>query len=189
MQLDLESPGEARARLRIVIREQSLRFGDFVLASGARSRYYLDLRRTTTHPEGAVLTASLLLTKIRALRLDAVGGPTLGADPILGAIAVMSHLQGSPVPVFIVRKDAKDHGARRLIEGHLEPRWRVAVLDDVVTRGGSILRAVDAAREAGAEIDHAFCVVDREDGGREALAERGVVLDPIFRVGEILNDG
>ncbi len=187
MILDMPT-AEARDRLRRVIREESLRFGDFVLASGKRSHYYLDLRTTTTHSEGAFLTALLFLEKLASLRLDAVGGPTLGADPILGALAAIAHLKGLKLRTFIVRKKAKDHGMRAAIEGHLRAGWRAVVLDDVVTKAGSILHGVAAARAAGATVERVLCIVDRDEGGREALAAEGLELDAIFHVKEILDD-
>jgi orotate phosphoribosyltransferase len=178
---------EARERLKQIIREESLRYGDFLLASGAKSHYYLDLRRTTTHPAGAALAAICFLDRIAGLGLDAIGGPTLGADPIIGAVAALSELRGTPIRTFIVRSTIKNHGTRRLTEGHLEPGWRVAILDDVVTKAGSILRGVEAVRAAGARIELALCIVDREEGGCEALAAQGLALEPIFRVQEILD--
>jgi len=178
---------EARERLKHVIRTQSLKFGDFTLRSGAKSHYYLDLRKTSTHPEGAFLSALLFLDKLSALEIDAVGGPTLGADPILGAIAAVSHLKGTPLPTFIIRKKVKDHGTGAAIEGHLQSGWRAVVLDDVVTKAGSIIHGISEARRAGGQVDRAMCIVDRDEGGRQALLEAGVELDPIFHVSEILD--
>jgi len=186
--MNLELPvDQARERLRRLIRAESVKFGDFVLSSGARSSVYVDLRLTTTSPEGAFLAARLLLDRMADLEVDAVGGPTLGADPIVGAMAALGFLRGTPYPTFIVRKASKDHGARQLIEGHLQPGWRVVVLDDTVTRGGSILHGIRAAREAGAEVVCALTIVDREEGGSEALAAEGVPLGALFTLEDIVN--
>ncbi len=187
MTSDLDLPlSAARARLRDLICELSLRFGEFVLASGAKSDHYVDLRRTTTHPEGALLSARLLLDRIPP-SIHAIGGPTLGADPILGALAVVGQLRGTPRSVFIVRKAAKTHGAGRQIEGHLEPGQHVAVLDDVVTGGGSIMVAIDAAVRAGAIVDRVLCIVDRRAGRGGPLADAGFELDALFTIEEILD--
>ena len=175
-----------RARLLRVIREVSLRRGHFVLSSGATSDYYLDLRLTTTDPDGARLSAEALLREAARLGATGVGGPTLGADPIVGATVARS--AGSPTPVrgFLVRAAAKQHGTGRQIEGHLAEGQRVVLLDDVVTSAGSLLRAAEAVQNAGAEIVGAFCLVDRDGGGREALAAIGLDLTAVFRVSEVL---
>jgi orotate phosphoribosyltransferase len=182
---DTERRG-ARARLRDLIREHSLFFGRFQLASGAASHFYLDLRRTTTHPEGAYLVAQLLLDRFRDDWPDGVGGPSLGADPIVGALAALSHLHGRPLPAFIVRSSVKDHGTQRQIEGHLVPRRRVALLDDVMTRGGSLIRAAQAVRAHGATVSRVYTILDRLSGGAEALAREGLEHDSVFVLTEIL---
>ena len=181
------SAGE-RARLLQVIREVSLKRGHFVLSSGATSDYYLDLRLTTTEPEGARLAARALLAEAARCGATGVGGPTLGADPIVGATVGASAGTDHPVRGFLVRAAAKQHGTGRQIEGHLAPGQRVILLDDVVTSAGSLLKAADAVREAGGEIARAWCLVDRKGGGREALAEAGLELTAVFSVEEVLGD-
>lgn len=176
----------ARARLREVIREHSLEFGDFALASGGRSHFYLDLRKTTTDPEGAYLVATLLLDRLDASRPDAVGGPSLGADPMVGALAALSHVHGRPLRTFIVRASAKDHGLERMIEGHLREGDRVVLLDDVATQGGALVRAARVVREHGAQALRALTILDRQSGGVERLAREGVQLDSLFVIGDIL---
>jgi orotate phosphoribosyltransferase len=179
------SPDEAaRSRLLELIRTLSLKRGRFVLASGAVSDYYLDLRLTTTHPEGARLAASLLLHEADRLSVNRVGGPTLGADPLVGAAVALARreLRG-----FLVRSQAKDHGTGRQIEGHLGEGDRALVLDDVVTAGGSILRACQAVQQAGATVAGTWCLVDRDQGGREKLDVAGTPLRSVFRVEEILS--
>jgi orotate phosphoribosyltransferase len=176
----------ARARLRELIREHSLEFGDFLLASGGRSHYYLDLRKTTTHPEGAYLIATLLLDRLQPAWPDAAGGPSLGADPMVGALAALSHVHGRPLRTFIVRSSAKDHGLGRMIEGHLREGDTVVLLDDVVTQGGSLVRAARVVREQGATALRALAILDRQSGGVERLAREGVHLEALFLIGDIL---
>lgn len=176
----------ARARLREVIREHSLRFGSFKLASGDTSHFYLDLRRTTTHPEGAHLVATLLLDRFLNDWPDAAGGPTLGADPMAGALAAMSHAHGRSLPTFIVRNTMKDHGTQRAVEGHLQEGARVVLLDDVITRGGSLIRAAEVLRNLGAEVERVITILDRRAGGAEALARAGLSLESLFVLSDIL---
>lgn len=176
----------ARARLRELVRENSVRFGHFKLASGGESHYYLDLRRTTTHPEGAYLTSLLLLDRMRSQWPDAAGGPSLGADPIAGALAALSHLQGEPLRTFIVRPVVKDHGTGRAVEGNLRPGDRVVLLDDVITQGGSLIRAARIIREEGAEVLRALTVLDRLNGGTDRLAREGIAHESLFLLTDIL---
>lgn len=161
--------------LRDIIRKKSLRVGDFVLTSGKRSTYYLDCRTTTLDPKGALLIGRLIFQSIQKnnIKADAIGGLTLGADPIATAVAVVSELEGKPIPSFIVRKETKTHGAQRLIEGYAgNPGAHVVVVDDVCTTGGSILEAAERAEQAGYEVAAAFCVVDREEGGTEIISKK-----------------
>jgi orotate phosphoribosyltransferase len=161
--------------LRGIIRDKSLRIGDFTLSSGKKSSYYLDCRMTTLHPRGAVLIGRLILARMREhnIQADAIGGLTMGADPIVSAVAVMSSLEGTPLPAFIVRKEAKGHGTQRAIEGYDgKPGSSVIIVDDVCTTAGSLLTAAEKAEEAGYKVVAAFCVVDREEGGTELIAKK-----------------
>src|SRR5216117_2012351 len=161
--------------LRDIIRQKSLRVGDFTLSSGKKSSYYLDCRMTTLDPRGALLIARLILDRIRAenIQADAIGGLTMGADPIATAVAVVSGLEAKPIPAFIVRKEAKGHGTQRSIEGYDgKAGSRVIVVDDVCTTGGSILIAAEKAEEAGYTVAATFCVVDRQEGGSEIISTR-----------------
>lgn len=177
-----------RERLKDILVEQSLLRGDFTLASGQKSSFYLDVRRTSMHPEGAYLCAQLLLDELADLDIAAVGGPVLGAAPLVGAIAAESYRRGRPLPTFLVRKEPKGHGTAKLIEGHFPVGKPVALVEDVVTTGSSVLRALAVARGEGATVSRLLCVVDREQGGTEAFAEQGVDFRALFRVSELLAD-
>jgi orotate phosphoribosyltransferase len=158
-----------------IVRKRSLRIGDFVLSSGKKAGYYLDCRMTTLDPRGALLIARLFLQKLRQLNLkvEALGGMTLGADPIAAAVAVVSELEGTPLHGFIVRKEAKAHGMQRFIEGWDGlPGAHVVVVDDVCTTGDSILKACDKVEDAGYKVAATFCVVDREEGGSALVSQR-----------------
>lgn len=177
--------GTERERLRELLINHSLMIGDFTLASGRKSRYYFDSKKTTLLPEGAYLTAREVLRLLRAndVRAGAIGGLTLGADPIVCPVAALSWTEGPPLRAFIVRREAKDHGTGKRIEGDVEPGTRVVIVDDVVTTAGSTLKAIDAAKEAGLQIAAVVCLVDREEGGAEKLREWPFY--PIFRRSEI----
>jgi orotate phosphoribosyltransferase len=179
-----------RARLLALLLRRSLRFGDFTLASGARSRFYIDVRKTSLDPEGTALIGRLLweahAEDLRARRIDALGGLTLGADPIVVAGALEALARGVRVDAFLVRKAQKEHGAGNLIEGNLEAGAHALVVEDVCTSGESALLAVRAARAAGATVTRAWCVVDRDAGGREALAREGVALTAVVGIEELL---
>ena len=176
---------QERERLRNLLREQSLMFGDFTLSSGKKSTFYFDSKKTTLLPEGAWLTAREILRLVRERRIeaDAIGGLTLGADPIVGPVAALSHVEGPPLRAFIVRKEAKEHGTGRRIEGNLAPNSRVIIVDDVVTTAGSTLKAIEAAEEAGHTVVAVVCLVDREEGGAEKLA--AWPFHPLFTRSEI----
>jgi orotate phosphoribosyltransferase len=177
-----------RDRLADLLVERSVRLGDFVLASGARSHYYVDCRTTTTHAEGQALVGRLGLAALREAGLApaAVGGLTMGADPVAYAIAHASWLAGDPVNAFTVRKEAKAHGTGKRVEGCFAAGDRVVVIEDVVTSGGSALRAAEAVRAEGGEVLAVLTLVDREGGGREKIEEAGYPVLTLFRVSELL---
>jgi len=176
-----------REQLRKLLKSESLMFGDFTLASGKKSTFYFDSKRTTLRPDGAWLTARqiLALVRERGIKADAIGGLTLGADPIVCPVAALSHAEGPALRAFIVRKEAKEHGTGRRIEGNLPERSRVIVVDDVVTTAGSTLKAIEAAEEEGHTVVAVICLVDREQGGTERLA--AYPFYPLFRKGDIFD--
>jgi orotate phosphoribosyltransferase len=179
-----------RDRLIATLLRRSLRFGDFTLASGAKSSFYIDVRKSSLDAEGAALIGRLLFEayedELRAGDLTAVGGLTLGADPIVMALLLEAQGRGVGLDGFLVRKEAKAHGTGNRIEGNLAPGAHTLVVEDVCTSGESALQAVRAAREAGAIVEHAWCVVDREAGGAAALAAEGVRLTACVRLPELL---
>ena len=177
-----------RKRLLALLREHSLMFGEFTLASGRKSNFYFDSKKTTLRPEGAYRVAAEMLQLLdrEDIVADAVGGLTLGADPIVCPMAALSHRTERPLRAFIVRKEAKGHGTTRQIEGDLEPGSKVVVVDDVVTTAGSTLKAIEAAEQAGHEVVAVLCIVDREQGGAKALARWPFFA--LFRRSEIFDE-
>ncbi len=181
-----DDPEDAREALLDAILTHSFLRGRFQLASGAWSDFYLDLRRTTLDPAGLAAAVAVLYPRLREAGVTAIGGPTLGADPLVAGLILEAGRRGEALRGFLVRGAAKDHGTGRIIEGHCPSGERVAVIDDVVTRGGSIIRAVEAVRGAGARPVLALTIVDREEGGRDALEREGLPLFAPFRLAEIL---
>lgn len=162
-------------RLEELLLARSVRRGDFVLASGERSSYYIDCRLTTMSAEGLTLVGRAGLAAIRAAGWDAsaVGGLTLGADPVAYAIAAESFTAGPAIDAFTVRKEAKGHGTRRVIEGNFSAGARAVVVEDVITSGGSALKAIDAVEREGGQVLGVLALVDRGQGGRERIEARG----------------
>ncbi len=189
-ELSEEDRTRLRTRLMEIIKEKSLKIAPpdkpFILTSGQESTYYINGKKTTADPEGLYCLARLILESIKEKKIDAVGGPTLGADPIVGAIAVMSHLMERPIPLFIVRKESKKHGTQDQIEGADIQGKRVVIIEDVITTGGSVFKAIEAVQQGGATIIDIIAIVDREQGGKEAFAERNIPYHPIFTISEIL---
>ena len=178
-----------RDQLHALLLERSVRFGDFILASGKRSSYYIDARLTTMSGQGQVLLGrvGLQLLDDHGWNAQAIGGLTLGADPIAYAVAHAATLQGRTLDAFTVRKEAKAHGAGRLIEGGFEAGMRVVVVEDVITTGDSALRALRAVRDAGGQVLGVLAVVDRQEGGREKLESDKIAVATIFTASELTN--
>jgi orotate phosphoribosyltransferase len=180
-----------KSQLLALLKQEAFRRGNFLLSSGKSSNYYLDARVVTLSSEGAYLVASIILEMVEGDNINALGGPTIGADPIVGAVACLSHLKANPLKTFIVRKAAKEHGTQRQIEGPLlENGDRVVLVDDVVTTGKALVEAKSALVAAGVEVVKAIVIVDRNEGGRENLKQAGLVLEPIFTIADfgIYND-
>lgn len=179
---------EMKKRLADIILEKSFRFSEepFTLSSGLKSNYYFDCKKTSLDPEGMNLIGNIVFDTLKDSAIDAVGGLSLGADPIANSIALVSFQQGRPINPFIVRKDAKGHGTKSRIEGNVKAGDRVAILDDVVTTGASTITAIEAAREAGLVIDRVIVLVDREEGGTENILKYVARIEPVIRRSEIM---
>lgn len=172
-----------------LIRSRSYATGDFTLASGRKSRHYFNLKPTMMHPQGALLAGTAMLDAITDEGADYVGGLEMGAVPLISAMAALSAQRGAPIGAFFVRKKAKDHGAKQLIEG-LAPGEslagkRVIAAEDVTTTGGSVLQAIAAVREAGGICDTVLTLLDREEGAREALEAEGLRLISVVRASDV----
>lgn len=177
-----------RERLLQMLATRSARTGTFTLSSGRQSSFYVDARLTTMSPDGLATIGPLALAAIRdaGWHPDAVGGLTLGADPVAYAIAHASALAGAPVRAFTVRKEAKAHGRGKLVEGPLRSGDKVVIVEDVITTGASALRAADAVRGEGATVLGVLAVVDREEGGREAIVAAGLPVCALATAAELL---
>jgi orotate phosphoribosyltransferase len=185
---------EARAVLLALLKRKSVSFGDFTLSSGAKSTYYIDCRLTTFDPEGAWLVGRTLHTLIRKeqaarkLTLKAVGGLTMGADPVAMAVGMYSHhaKDAPPLQVFSVRKSPKSHGQARLIEGSFNKGDAVVVVDDVITRGDSTIAAIKAVENEGGSVALVVVLVDRQQGGREKIEALGHPVLALFTKNDLL---
>ena len=168
---------------------RSAKRGQFTLASGKQSTFYIDARLTTMSPEGLSTIGPLALSALRQTgwRVDAIGGLTLGADPIAYAISYASANSDQPLRAFTVRKELKAHGTGKLIEGPFKQGDHVAVIEDVITTGGSAIRAIDAVRAAGGVVAGVLALVDREEGGRQTIEKAGVPVIALVTASQILN--
>lgn len=177
-----------RKRLATLLLQLSYVEGEVTLTSGRKSDYYFDCKQTALHPEGGYLIARAFLDLLGKFDVRGVGGMTLGADPLVAAVSVLSHLDKCPLPAFIIRKQPKGHGTNQYLEGlkNFQPGDRVALLEDVVTTGGTLLTSVERVRAAGLEVATVLCVLDREEGGRDRLAQAGLTLESIFTRKELL---
>jgi len=184
VEVPLNSP---HAQLCNLLADRSFQLGDFQLTSGARSDYYIDCRTTTMHAHGQVLIGKVGLESIRGAGLapDAIGGLTMGADPLAYAIAGESWRSQNPIHAFSVRKRAKRHGAGQLIEGCFEPGARVVVVEDVITTGGSALKACEAVNHARGEVLGVLGLVDREEGGVAALEKAGLLTIVLYTASDL----
>src|SRR5437763_8470354 len=159
-------------RLLELFRSRALLFCKFTLSSGKESTYYINSKRALFHSECAALLGDALYEATKDLDIHAVGGPEVGALPMATAAVIRYHQAGRSLEGFFVRKQAKGHGSKERIEGVLEPGWRVAIVDDVLTTGGSALQAVEAVEALGAQVAAVICIVDRLQGAREAFVPR-----------------
>jgi orotate phosphoribosyltransferase len=177
---------QLKADLLALLKKEALKKGDFTLSSGKKSGYYLDGRIITMLAEGAFLTGSIILDMIKDDKIDAFGGPTLGADPIVGAVAALSFVNRVPLRTFIVRKAAKGHGTQRQVEGPaLEAGMKVILVDDVATSGKSLIEAKAVLDAMNVSVLRAIVIVDRNEGAGENLAAAGIELQSIFTIADL----
>lgn len=175
-----------RRELLPMVARRALRVGDFVLSSGKSSKYYIDGKQVTlADPEAASLLARLILTALEGQPVTTIGGLTIGADPIVGGVVVLSALEGTPLPGFIVRKQPKKHGLQKDIEGTLESGARALIVDDVITTGDSLLEAIRKVEKCGARVAGVLALTDREEGGKERLEREGYPVFAVFTAEEL----
>jgi len=178
-----------KERLIELIIEKAFKYSKdpiFKLVSGRMSNYYFNCKAVTLHPEGTYLIGNLIFDLIEDMDVKGVGGLTLGADPIAYAVAFTSFLKKKPIEAFVVRKTAKSHGTMQWIEGNVNKGDRVVIVDDVITTGKSTIEAIAKAKEAGLEIVKVIALIDRQEGGREAVAELGFRLNSIITREEVM---
>jgi len=161
-----------RSRLLELFKQRAFSFGDFTLASGKKSTYYINSKKAIFHSEAVALLGELLWDATENLDIQAMGGLEVGAIPMAAAAAMRYHQEGRNLEGFFVRKEAKSHGSKERIEGVLQPGVRVAMVDDVLTTGGSVLQAIEEVEKRGAVVKAVICIVDRLEGARELLAPR-----------------
>jgi orotate phosphoribosyltransferase len=171
-----------RQQLIDLVRARALKFGDFTLASGKKATYYLDTKQITLDSVGARLIGEGILDVLSANLPKAVGGMSIGADPITASVVTLAGVRGLPLLGFMVRKEPKGHGTNRYIEGPVQPGDEVVIVEDVVTTGGSSLLAIERAIEFGMKVRCVMAIVDRLEGGAAAFAERGIMLECLLTI-------
>lgn len=171
-----------REALKQLIRDKALKFGEFTLASGKKASYYLDCRQITLDAQGAKLVGAGMLELIAADMPDLVGGMAIGADPITAAILTLAGINNKPLRGVMVRKEAKQHGTGKLVEGPFQSGESLVIVEDVVTTGGSSLLAIERCEEVGLKVKRVLAIIDRLEGGKEAFAARGYELTTLFTI-------
>ncbi|MBI5574784.1 MAG: orotate phosphoribosyltransferase [Deltaproteobacteria bacterium] len=190
MTLQTAAAAGDRARFLAILKEKSYEKRKVILSSGRESDFYIDCKQTTLTAEGAVLCGRLICEMLaKGEWPEAVGGITLGADPIVTAVSLTSALLGRPIPAFIIRKEPKKHGTAQWVEGtkNLSEGMKVAIVEDVVTTGASTLRAIERAEGAGLTVSRVIALVDRNEGGAETIAEKGYRLESMFLKEDVEN--
>ena len=173
-----------REKLIELFRERALKFGDFTLASGKKSTYYLDGKQVVLHSHGLRQVSAGLLELLGDTEFDAIGGMSIGADPIVAGVLAIAAEQGRALNGFMVRKEAKGRGTGRFVEGPFREGERLVIVEDVVTTGGSSLKAIEHCEAVGLKVERVLAIVDRLEGGREAFRERGYQLDTLFTIAD-----
>ncbi len=179
---------ECKSRLLELIKEKALIVGRFILSSGKESNYYLDERIVTLSSEGAYLTARVMLDILKDVEVDAIGGMTLAADPIVSAVTTISYIDGRPINGFIVRKEPKGHGTGKLIEGPAIKGLKAVIVDGTMTTGASVFKSIDIVQNEGAEVVKVLVLIDRLEGGGEFLQNKGYEVSAVFTRDDLLGD-
>jgi len=185
-----DRPAASERLIRILIETKAFQYSQtpiFTLASGAKSSFYVDCRAALSYPEAREIVGDLMLDRLGGRPPDAVGGLLIGAFPIAIALSDAAYRRKSPLlRVFVVRKEPKEHGLKKLIEGAVSPGDRAVIVDDVITSGKSTIEAIRKSREFGLEVTHAIAIIDREEqGGRQAVEAEGVGLDTLCTLGDL----
>ena len=181
----MDKNADLKQRLYRLVKDKAYHEGEIKLASGKTSHYYIDARAVTLSSEGAYLVGSIIFNMVKELKVNAVGGPTLGADPIVGALAAISFQNQKPINTFLIRKNPKGHGRMLQVEGPaLKAGDEVVLLDDVATTGGSLKDSIDILRKMNIRAKKAIVIVDRGEGAAESLAKDGCELISIFKASE-----
>jgi orotate phosphoribosyltransferase len=178
----------ARSRVFGIIKAKSFAKGDFVLASGKTSRFYLDMKPTMMDPEAAALLPELILEKVEGVPFDCIGGLEMGAVPLIAPVTIEAYRRGRSIPGFFVRQRVKDHGTKKRIDGSDVSGRTALILDDVTTTGGSAMEAAEAVRDAGGAIAMVLAIVDRNEGAVEFFRERGIPFAYLYSAEEFLAD-
>ncbi|MCM8804879.1 MAG: orotate phosphoribosyltransferase [Candidatus Omnitrophica bacterium] len=183
----MEKIEELKIKLLRILKERAIVFKEVKLSSGKISNYYIDGKLITLDPKGIYLISRIIFEMIKEEDIDAIGGLTLGADPIVTGVSLISFIENKPIYAFIVRSSQKGHGMEKLIEGNIKKGWNVAIVDDVVTTGSSLIKSIEAVESYGAIVKKVLCIVDREEGAKEEIEKRGYKLEAIFRKDDLIN--
>jgi orotate phosphoribosyltransferase len=178
-----------RERLLEILKELSYEKGDFILTSGKRSKYYIDAKETTLNPEGMYLVGNLMYQMVKEIPgISAVGGVSIGGDPLVCAVVLAAYNQKQDLRGFLIRKEPKGHGTNQWVEGgkNLEKGMNVVILEDVITTGGSSLKAIDVTEKAGYTVKGIVAILDRLEGGKTAIESRGYIFRPIFTLTDLM---
>lgn len=166
--------------LKLAYETRALLEGDFTLSSGKKSDHYYDGKQLTLHPEGAYLIGEEIFDRLAGIDVDAIGGLVIGAIPVVTAVTLVSYKEGRPIPSFIVREEPKEHGTRKKIEGQFRKGSKVVIIDDVITGGDSVKKAINAVEAEGCEVVKVIVIVDRKEGGSERLRKEGYNFEAII---------
>lgn len=180
---------DIKERLINLLLERSFRYSEeatIKLASGKMSNYYIDCRKTTYSPEGQFLVGNIIFEMIKDLKIDAIGGLTMGADPISCSVAFASHTHKNDIGSFAIRKERKEHGMQKQVEGDVKEGDRVVIIDDVITTGGSTVKAIEAAKREGLDIVKVIVLVDREEGGKKEILKHVSEVEAVCTKSELL---